>query len=177
MLNCIARKTVVALGLMCGLCRGQQNVPDSATYAFFFGKVAQLKSGATILPNGKDTGLIQPSVQQAMGLTGGETEILHDLAVACTAKIRTLDEAVQPFIFEARLRSIDSAEPERARIRQRLNNIENRRTQIVQACVDELRVEFGELRFEAMQLYLGSRKIADFFPPISKKPTTQQPHN
>ena len=177
MLHCIARKTVVALGLMCGLCRGQQNVPDSATYAFFFGKVAQFKSGVTIFLNGQDTGLNQPSLQQAMGLTDGETEILHNLAVACAAKIRTLDETVQPFIFEARLRSIDSAEPERVRLRQRLNDIENHRSQIVQACVNELRVEFGESRFEVMQLYVGSRKIADLFPPISTKPTTQQPHN
>ena len=170
MLHYIARTTVTALCLMCGLCRGQQNVPDPAIYATFFRQVVQLKSGATVLLNGRDTGLVQPSVQESMGLTDRETEILHSLATDCDAKIRTLDDAVRPAIFEARLQLIDSADkPARVRlIQQWLNDIENRRNQIVRVCIDELRGAFSGPRFEVVQAYIWSRRNADFFPPISK---------
>src|SRR2546428_4285707 len=39
MRRCIARTTVTVLCVMCGLCRGQQNVPDPAIYATFFRQV------------------------------------------------------------------------------------------------------------------------------------------
>jgi hypothetical protein len=171
MLHCIARTTTVSvLCLMFGLCRGQQNVPDSAIYAAFFRQVAQLKSGATVLLNGENSGLVQPSVQESMGLTDRETEILQALATNCDSKTRTLDEAVRPAIFEARLQLIDSADkPARVRlIQQRLNDFENRRNQIVRVCIDELRHAFSGPRFEVVQAYIWSRKNADFFPPISK---------
>jgi len=155
---------------MCGLCRGQQNVPDFAIYATFFQQVAQLKSGATVLLNGENSGLVQPSVQESMGLTDREAEILQALAINCDAKTRILDEAVRPAIFEARLQLIDSADkPARVRlIQQRLNHIENRRNQIVRVCIDELARAFGDERFEVVQAYIWSRKNADFFPPIPK---------
>jgi len=170
MFRCIARTTVTVLCLMCGLCRGQQDVPDSAIYATFFRQVAQLKSGATVLLNGRNSGLVQPSVQKSMGLTDGETEILHALATNCDAKTRTLHEAVRPAIFEARLQLIESADkPTRGRlVQQRLNDIENRRNQIVRVCIDELARAFGDERFEVVQAYIWSRKNADFFPPIPK---------
>jgi hypothetical protein len=96
----------LAIGLMCGLCFGQQHVPNSEVYATFFVQVANYKDGSTILLNGQDTGLVRPSLRESIGLTGEEFGILRRLATASTAKIRTLDEAVQPFIFESRLRSI-----------------------------------------------------------------------
>jgi hypothetical protein len=165
MLRRIARTTILALGVVCGLCGDQQNVPDSITYASFFGQVAQVKSGATVLLNGQDNGLIQPSVRELMGLTFGEAEILRALAIRCNANIAAFDAAFRPLLLEVRLELMDSAE---ARLRQRLNDIEHRRNQIVRACVDELRVEFGEARFEVIRRYIGSRKSPDFFPPISR---------
>ena len=62
MLRCVARNVLIALGLTCGLCSAQQNQPDSATYAFFFQKVALLNSGAPLVLNGRDLGVTQPSV-------------------------------------------------------------------------------------------------------------------
>ena len=170
MFRCIARTTVTVLSLVCGLCRGQQDVPDSAIYATFFRQVAQLKSGATVLLNGRDTGLVQPSIQESIGLTDRETEILHSLATDCDTKARTLDDAVRPAIFEARLQLIDSADkPAQVQlIQQRLHDIENRRNQIVRVCIDELRGALSGPRFEVVQLYIWSRRNADFFPPISK---------
>jgi hypothetical protein len=105
MLPCIARRAVLAFCLVCGLCRGQQNTPDSATYASFFRQIvqfAQLKSGEKVLLNGQDTGLIQQSVQQSMSLTDGETETLRNVSVVCLAKIRSFDGAVRPLVLEVR---------------------------------------------------------------------------
>ena len=172
MQRCIARRIIIALclvcGLMCGLCCGQQSPPDSETYASFFEQLAQVKGGAPVLLNGQETGMIQPSVQDSMGLTDVEAQLLHNLAVACVARIRMVDEAARPLVFEIRLRLISSAEPAQARLRQGLNEIANRHDQAIRACVDELRLGFGERRFEVVRNYVGSRKNGNFFPLVSK---------
>src|SRR6266571_4866071 len=77
---------IATVCLMCGLCCGQQNVHDPATYASFFEQVVRLKSGEPVLLNGQDTGLILPSVQQTIGLTDGETTVLQKLAVDCATR-------------------------------------------------------------------------------------------
>jgi len=160
---------IATVCLICGLCCGQQNVHDPATYASFFEQVARLKSGKAVLLNGQDTGQILPSVQQTIGLTDGETAILQKLAVACATKSRSFDEAARSGIFEVRLQLIGSDEPTQVRLRQVLKDIENRRYQIVLACVDDLRVKLGELRFDVVQAYISSRQNSKlFFPPISK---------
>src|SRR5258705_5277758 len=123
MQRCIARKAIIALGLMRGLCCGQESVPDPAAYPSFFGQVAQVKGGAPIFVKGQETGMIQPSVQDSMGLTDTEIEFLHNLAVACVARIGMVDEAARPLVFEIHLRLIESAEPVQERLRQRLNEI------------------------------------------------------
>ena len=168
MQRCIARKTIIALGLMRGLCCGQESVSDSATYASFFGKVAQVKGGAPIFLNGQETEMIQPSVQDSMGLTDAEAEILNNLAVACVTRIGKMDEAARPLVFEIRLRLIGSSGPEQAQLRQRLKEIENRHEQAIRACVDELRAGFGEQRFEIVREYVGTRKNGNFFPPTTR---------
>jgi hypothetical protein len=154
--------------LICGLCCGQQNVPDPPTYASFFVQVAQLKSGGPVFLNGQDTGLIQPSVQESMSLTDGEAEILHSVAVACVEKVRSFGVAARPLVLELRLRLMESDEPVQAQLKQRMNEIENHRDQITRSCIDDLRLRLGELRFEMVPIYIGSRKTGDFFPPISK---------
>jgi len=170
----IFRKTVFALGLICGLCRGEQSAPDSSTYAFFFEKVTQVRDDAVSVGilNGRETEFIQPSIQQEIGLTSGEAEILRKIAVACVAKMRALNAAAQPSTFEARLRLLDTAEPieEKVRVRQRLDDIENRRDQIVRSCLDELRSGLGEPRFEVVQSYVASVKDRAFFLLVQKKP-------
>src|SRR3954453_5305136 len=165
------RKTVLALGLISGLCRGQQREPDSATYAFFLQKVALLHSGEPFVLNGRDLEVTQPSIQQAIGLTDSEAEALHKLAFAFLAKIRALDETPKGFIFGARLRLMDSAVPERerARLRQQLDEIEDRHEEIIRSSVEELRAQLGEVRFQVVQSYIRSRNITDFFRPIARK--------
>lgn len=165
-----ARNAVIALCLVCRLCLGQQNSPDSATYESFFEqfRVAQSNSGGTILLNGQDTGLVQPSVQKSMGLTDLETETLGNLSDACLANIRSFDAAMHPLVLEVRLQLIDSDEATRARLTQRLNEIKDRRDQIIRACVDDLRHRFSEPRFQVVQTYVGSRPNRGYFPPVAK---------
>jgi hypothetical protein len=160
---------IVTVCIMCGLCCGQQNVPDPATYASFFEQVVRLKSGEPVLLNGQDTGLTLQSVQQTIGLTDDETAILQTLAVACATKSRSFDGAARSGTFELRLQLIGADEPTQVRLRQALKDIEERRYRIVRACVDDLRIQLGEQRFEVVQAYISSRKNSGiFFPPISK---------
>jgi hypothetical protein len=169
MLRLIARTAaMVALCLVNGLSQAQQHDTESPDYARFLRQVAGLQGGRPILVNGLDTGLTHPFIQQAMGLTNQEVEILQALAVAYCKKVRTLDEAVRPLIFEARLRSIDLADPNALRIKQLLADIELQRGRLVQPVLDELRLQFGETRFEAVQAYIRSKKDGDFFPSTGK---------
>jgi len=160
---------IATVCLMCGLCCGQQNVHDPAIYASFFEQVARLKSGEPVLLNRQDTGLILPSVQQTISLTEGDTAILQNLAVACATESRSFDEAARSGTFELRLQLIGSDEPTQVRLRQALKDIEKRRYRIVRACVDDLRIQLSEQRFEVVQAYISLRKNSGiFFPSISK---------
>jgi len=164
----IARTTaLVALCLTNVLSQTQQHDADSPNYALFLRKVANLQAGPILL-NGQDTGIAQPSIQQAMGLTDREVEILRALAVAYIKKVDAIDEALSPIIFEARIRSIDLADPDASRIRQLLSDIDLHRGQLVQEFLDELRVQIGGPRFEVVQVYIRSRKDGNFFSPTGK---------
>src|SRR5258706_5966013 len=119
--------------LMSGLCFGQQNVPDATTYASFFAQAA-MKSGSPMLLNGKDTGLVQPSAQEAIGLTDGEAALLGDLAIGCMARVRAYDEeSKRPSILDERFQLIDADEQTKTRLRQKWQEIEDGRSRIIQA--------------------------------------------
>src|SRR4051812_12941140 len=104
MLRWLPTNTAMAV-LICGLCCGQQNVPDPATYRSFFDQVAHLKSGPVLL-NGQDTGLVLPSVQQTVGLTDTETAILQTTAGSCATKNHVFEDATRPLILEVRLQLV-----------------------------------------------------------------------
>ena len=145
----------------------QTGLPDRAVYRSFFMQVAQLKQApGPVLINGQASGLRQPTIQETLGLTENEAQILSALAADCELKSRTLDGAVRLSTFEARLSSIESEGASTAAAQQR-KNLERQRDEIVQDHIQQLKVEFGDSRFEALDAYVRSRRAgSSFFPPV-----------
>jgi len=149
------------------LSQTQQHDADSPNYALFLRKVVSLHVGPILL-NGQETGIANQSIQQTVGLTDREVKILKEVAVAYVKKVEVIDKALEPLIFEARLRSIDLADPNASRISQHLSDIDLHRSQLAQASLDELRVQLGDTRFDLVQEYIRSKKDSNFFSPVGK---------
>jgi hypothetical protein len=145
----------------------QTGLPDPAVYRSFFRQVAQLKQvSGPVLINGQASGLKQPTIQETLSLTENEAQILSGLAADFELKSRTLDGAVRLSTFEARLRSIESEGASTA-VEQQRKNLERQRDEIVQDHIQQLKVEFGDSRFEALDAYVRSRRAgSSFFPPL-----------
>jgi hypothetical protein len=146
----------------------QTGLPDPAVYRSFFREVAWLKQAPDpVLLNGHASDLRRPTIQEALGLTESEAQILNALAADCELKSRPLDDAVRLSTFEARLSSIESEGAPTA-IQQQRKNLERRLDEIVQDHIQQLKVEFGDSRFEALDAYVRSRRTgASFFPPLT----------
>lgn len=158
----------MAVGLMgCFWPAVGQPAPDPATYEFFFRQVAQLKNvSGPVLLNGQTGSLTQLRPKDAIGLTDHESQLLNAVASDCDARIRSLDKAARPLIFEARLRLIESESPA-PELTKQLKDLDNERTQTVLTHVQELRAAFGESRFKLLEAFVRSRKqAASFFPPV-----------
>jgi hypothetical protein len=144
----------------------QTGLPDPAVYLSFFRQVVWLKQASSpVLVNGQASALRQPTMQETLGLTENEAQILSALAADCELKSRPLDAAVRLSTFEARLRSIESEGASTSVAQQK--NLDRQRDEMVQQYIQQLKVEFGDSRFEALDAYVRSKRAASsFFPPV-----------
>ena len=166
--SCAVRRTTAFWLTWCfcpALC--QTGLPDRGVYRSFFMQVAQLNEApGPVLINGQVSGLRQPTIRETLGLTENEAQILSAIAADYELKIRALDGALRLSTFEARLSSIESEGASTA-VQQRRKNLERQRDEIVQDHIQQLKVEFGESRFEALDAYVRSRRAgSNFFPPV-----------
>ena len=139
-------------------CPAQQNVYDPAVYLSFFRQVAGLK---------QVSGLRQPTPQEALGVCEQEAQILSAVAADCELKSRPFANAVGLLTFEARLRAVES-EDGSAWLAQQRKHLDSQRDQMVQDHIQQLKVEFGDSRFEALDTFIRSRKAdTNFFPPLT----------
>jgi hypothetical protein len=121
--------------------------------------VAQWKnaSGPTA-PDGQSTGVKEPAIQEAAGLTEREASILTEIATDLEARMRSLN--MGPAIFEARLRYVESGQSSEDLVQQLLRDIEERRRQMVSEYVQQLRTAFGDARFQMLDGYARARQKA-----------------
>ena len=139
-------------------CPAHQNLYDPAVYLSFFRQVAGLK---------QVSGLRQPTLQGAIGLTEQEVQILNGLAADCELKSRPFANAVGLLTFEARLRAVES-EDGSAWLAQQRKHLDSQRDEMVRQYIQQLKVEFGDSRFEVLDAYIRSRKAdTNFFPPLT----------
>jgi hypothetical protein len=129
--------------------------------------VALKSASSPILLNGEATTLKHLTVQEAVGLTDQETQVLNTFATDCEAKISRIDETVRTLTFEARLRSMESEGASELLV-QRLRDLDKQRDDIVRDQIRQLETELGASRFEVLDAYVRSKKSpASFFPPVT----------
>ena len=86
---------------------------DEALYQAFFHKVVDLKllsSNPHMLDrNGRSHSIIVPKLQDVVGLTDGEVELITEMATDCVAKLKSVMER-RPSVLEGRLERIESGQ-------------------------------------------------------------------
>jgi hypothetical protein len=146
----------------------QRNLPDPAVYLSFFREVAWLKQAPDpVLVNGQTSILRRPTIQEALGLTEEEAQMLNALAADCELKSRKFDDGIRRSTLEARLLAIASEGASERRPQQR-KNLDSQRDEMVQDHIQKLKAEFGDSRFEALDAFIRSKKTgSSFFPPLT----------
>jgi len=172
---------VVAFAM--SVCQGAQ-LPDPRTFEFFFRQVAELTHHdseiVTAIRTGNAIGkFLQLTPQEVIGLTGQESQVLNSIAVDFENKMHLYDASVGFSTFEARLRLVESANnPEnQPRVEQDLQDLKNRRDQVILTHVDALRQAFGETRFKVLIGFIQSKNgnslffptVPVFFPPVPQR--------
>ena len=154
----------------CGFCQSFPSIPspDADAYGVFFRQVArfvywQNKISMSVVP-GSPADLSQYSLNDALGLTQREVNLLTSVATDCESKTQAIDSASGHLILEYRLRLLASKADQEAA--QHLQELNDERRRIVLAHVQQIRDGFGESRFRLIDDFLHSGKTLVPFLPL-----------
>ena len=133
----------------------------------FFGQVVQRHGQPTqrvVTINNQPTTLVQTSVKDALGLTDTEAESLFAIASDCETKIKALDASSRSLVFEARV-NLEGSDKSKSKARGQLDDLSQKRQEIVSKLLHELRSVLGDQRFEAVKTHvLSHAQDPSFFP-------------
>jgi hypothetical protein len=96
----------------------------------------------------------KPNIQEAAGLTDREMETLSAIAADYHASLASLSGQPGHSVFEALMESIESGKDDYPDPQQQLKDRETQRQRIVSDHVQQLRIAFGEARFQALTAWL-----------------------
>jgi hypothetical protein len=151
---------------------------DLPAYESFFLAVSRLTPGTamgrSVRPgraptfNGQTTTFVQPELEDALGITVGEAQVLRAIATDCAAKSLAIHQALKPLVLELRFAALaEEARP--PSVSRRYNELNRQRAQMVLDHVQELRTAFGETRFRVIETFLSARKHSEsFFPAVPR---------
>jgi len=157
-----------------------QRSPNLETYESFFLAVSQLAPGKAVgravgndgvlALNGQRTNLVQPGLQDAMGITVEEALALRAIAVDYQARRAVIHDALKPLVMELRFAALADEAPPQS-VRRQYDELNRQLTEMVREHVQELRNAFGEARFPLIEAFLSARKnsgsnSASFFPAV-----------
>jgi hypothetical protein len=146
----------LALAIAGSIC-GAQDRPDPAAYQQLFRQVTELKSMAghpvARSMNGQTVALKIPKLEDAIGLTDADVEILNATAADCMAKIAAFAKAAGPLIFESRL-EIAGAGQNSDELARKLKEMDEQRNQMVLAHVQQLKTALAPAGFEKLDAYV-----------------------
>ena len=155
---------------------GQDAPLDLPTYESFFLAVSQLTPGKamgrTVGPEqrialiGQMPKLVQPGLEDALGITTEEARMLRAIAADCRAKSAAIHEALKPLVLELRFAAI-AEEPGSQSVSRRYKELNRQRAQMVLDHIQALKTAFGEARFPLIETFLSTRKNSEsFFPAV-----------
>jgi len=128
--------------------------------------------GITMSPgapfNRQTTSLVQPTLEDALGITFEEAQVLRAIAIDCEARSASIHLALKPLVLELRFAAL-AEEPSSAAISERYQDLNRQRTQMVRDHVEGLKSAFGATRFARVEDFVGARKDSgSFFPAVPR---------
>jgi len=139
---------------------------DSAVYLSFFQEAAHQTSEShpVLKVDDQSKDLVQPSIQDAMGITEREGKSVLEKATGCEGEIASLESSARALVFESRLLAANEEKPT-GDLATRLKDLDAKRVQIALDYVQRLRVSLGAERFKVIEGYIRLRDGAgSFFP-------------
>ena len=143
----------------------QQNPLNLATYESFFAAVSRLTTalplnGQTTI-NGQSSDLVPPRLEDALGITAAEAQLLRSVATDCDAKNLAIQEALKPLVKELRFAALAEEAPPESVILQ-YNELNRKHAQTVLDHIQELKTAFRE-RFQLIETFVSARKNSESF--------------
>jgi len=149
---------------------------DISAYESFFQAVSRLTPGkalghtvnpaAASTPDRQTMKFVEPTLEDALGITVEEAQALRAIASDCAEKTSTAHQAMKPLVLELRLAALSEETPPQDVIR-RYAELNRQRAQLVVDHIRELESRFGEARFSRMEAFLRERKDSEsFFPAV-----------
>jgi hypothetical protein len=137
----------------CALC---QERPDSVAYASFFAQVAILKAadrGSPDSANGDGIVRTVPEVQEVIGLSNAEVDILGKIAADCVAATGSLHEPRRELIFDSRLEFIETGKHSEM-LERKLKDLDERSDKLVMNHVRQLKSALPDASFAKVDAYV-----------------------
>lgn len=138
----------------CALC---QERPDPSAYAYFFADVASLKSTPTQNSDNSPTGdgvvPVAAKIQDVIGISAAEVEILRRMAADCIAAIDSLQAPKRDLIFDSRLEFIETGKHSET-LEKKLKELDDRADELVVSYVGRLRAALQAASFEKIDTYV-----------------------
>ncbi len=131
-------------------------------FSRFFSQVAELGSPTQVIYlNGQTSDLKYPTLQETIGLSDREADLVKAVAVRCQEEHSNLDRSAGALTLSARLDSIDGRTPNK-----QYAALPRKRAQIIASAIDTMRTELGSARFDALAMFVvaGATKPG-YFPP------------
>jgi hypothetical protein len=137
----------------CALC--QQRL-DPVAYSSFFSQVATLNAADHRLPdsaNGDGTARTVPKIQDVIGISGTEAEILGKIAADYVAVTGSLQEPRRELIFDSRLEFIETGKHSET-LERKLKDLDERSDELVLNHVRQLKSALPDASFAKVDAYV-----------------------
>jgi hypothetical protein len=151
--------------LFCGVAPVPGQVPDSNAqpndqdlYESFFAKVARLKEQSNnphvVISGGRSATLIVPKLQDLIGLTDSEVQLLYSTALDLVEKLRVLMQR-RPSVFEARLQRIESGHLSPS-LAKEFEEMDQEHSRLIADHVQRLKDGVGDKEFKSLERFVHS---------------------
>ena len=123
---------------------------DLAMFNRFFSQVAELGSPTQVIYlNGQPSDLKYPSLQEAIGLSDREADLVKAVAVRCEEERSYIDRSAGALTLSARLDAIDGRTPN-----MQYAALLRKRAQIIASAFDTIRTELCPARFDVLATFV-----------------------
>lgn len=135
---------------------------DLAMFSRFFSQVAELGAPTQVIYlNGQPSDLKYPTLQETIGLSDREADLVKAIAVRCEEERSNMNRSAGAVTLSARLDSIDGQTPNK-----QYAALLRKRAQIIASAIETVRTELGSVRFDVLATFVvaGATKPG-YFPP------------